>query len=75
MGTVCHNFDFVFVYLDEILVGSKDDAEHRTNLKELFYVWNDTDLSSTIVRPSHQPKQCHATSRQGRSHLKFSQAL
>ena len=28
MDTVCHNLDFVFVYLDDIMAASKDEAEH-----------------------------------------------
>ena len=36
MDTVCRNLDFVFVYLDDILVAGKDEAEHRMRLKELF---------------------------------------
>ena len=36
MDTVCRKLDFVFVYLDDILVASKDEAEHWMHLKELF---------------------------------------
>lgn len=36
MDTVCQPLDFVFVYLDDILVSSKSPAEHIHHLKKLF---------------------------------------
>ena len=34
--TVCQGLEFVFVYLDDILVASQDEDEHRTHLASLF---------------------------------------
>ena len=36
MDTVCQGLDFVFVYVDDILVASKDAAEHQAHLRLLF---------------------------------------
>ena len=36
MDTVCQGFDFVFVYVDDILVASKDAEEQQRHLRQLF---------------------------------------
>ena len=36
MDTVCQGLDFVFVYLDDILIASKDETEHREHFEKLF---------------------------------------
>ena len=36
MDTVCQSLDFVFVYLDGILIGSSSHHEHQKHLKILF---------------------------------------
>lgn len=36
MHSVCANLDFVFVYLDDILIASHDEAEHTKHLTQLF---------------------------------------
>lgn len=36
MDTVCRGLDFVFVYLDDILIASRDADEHLKHLRELF---------------------------------------
>lgn len=36
MDTVCAGLDFVFVYLDDILVASRNETEHLQHLRELF---------------------------------------
>ena len=36
MDTVCRGLDFVFVYLDDILVASTNQQQHSQNLRELF---------------------------------------
>ena len=36
MDTVCRGLDAVFVYVDDILVASRDAAEHKVHLRQLF---------------------------------------
>ena len=36
MDTVCQGLDFIFVYLDDILVASKDVEQHKAHLNGLF---------------------------------------
>ena len=36
MDSICQPFDFVFVYLDDILVASSTQAEHKNHLHLLF---------------------------------------
>ena len=36
MDSICQPFDFVFVYLDDILVASSTQAEHKNHLQLLF---------------------------------------
>ena len=36
MDSVCQSLDFVFVYLDDILVASASHTEHRKHLFRLF---------------------------------------
>ena len=36
MDDVCRELDFVFVYLDDILIASRSEVEHREHLRRLF---------------------------------------
>ena len=36
MDGVFQNLDFAFVYLDDILVASKSESQHRDHLKTIF---------------------------------------
>ena len=42
MDDVCHGLDFVFVYLDDILVRSRSESEHKQHLHQLFQRPRDT---------------------------------
>ena len=44
MDSVCQGFSFVFVYLDDILVASRDVDEHRDHLRQLFRRLQDAGL-------------------------------
>ena len=49
MDSVCRGMDFVFVYLDDILVASKDEGKYLKHLRQLF--------SRLEQHGRHQPKQ------------------
>ena len=36
MDTVCHSLDFVFVYINDILVASEDEVTHKDHLRQRF---------------------------------------
>ena len=36
MDSVCHELDFVFVYLDDMLIASANEQQHHTHLRLLF---------------------------------------
>ena len=44
MDSICQPFDFVFVYLDAILVANFTQAEHKNHLQLLFQQLADFDL-------------------------------
>ena len=44
MDTVCQDLDFVFIYLDDVLVASKTAEEHRVHLAKLFTRFRDFGL-------------------------------
>ena len=44
MDMVCQDLDFVFVYLDDVLVASKTTEEHRVHLAKLFTRFRDFGL-------------------------------
>ena len=52
MDTVCHGWDFAFVYIDDILVGSKD-IEHTNNI----FACCSSDFKSTAWS-STSPRAC-----------------
>jgi len=60
MDVVCQGLDFVFVYLDDILIASKSRKEHLEHLKQLFQRLSDHGL---VIAPN----KCEF----GRSELSF----
>ena len=44
MDTICQNLDFVFVYLDDILVASENKTQHLQHLRTLFTKLKDNSL-------------------------------
>ena len=45
MDTTCHGLDFAFVYVDDILVASKNIKEHKHHLQLLFQRLNDNGFA------------------------------
>lgn len=50
MDTVCQGLDFVFVYLDDILIFSQSKAQHREHLQQLFQRLRDNGLVISISK-------------------------
>ena len=50
MDSVCRGLDFVFVYLDDILVASRDVDEHRAHLAALFTKLQDHGLVLNVAK-------------------------
>ena len=36
MDRVCQDLNFIFVYIDDILVASKNSSDHKLHLRQLF---------------------------------------
>ena len=73
MDRVCRGLDFVFVYLDDILIGSRNEAEHLSHLRQLF---DRLRMYGLILNPQKckfgQPKiefLCHLINKNGASPL------
>ena len=50
MDTVCHGLDAVFVYMDDILVASPEEAPHKLNLRQLFERLRDHGLVINVAK-------------------------
>ena len=50
MDSMCRGLGFVFVYLDDILVASRDAAEHRAHLAALFTRLQDHGLVLNVAK-------------------------
>ena len=50
MDTVCRGLDFVFVYLDDILIFSKSPEEHKSHLHQLFQRLQDNGLVISLAK-------------------------
>ena len=50
MDTVCQGLDCVFVYIDDILVASRNAAEHKVHLRRLFQRLHDNDLVINVAK-------------------------
>ena len=50
MDTVCQGLDCVFVYIDDILVASRNAAEHKIHLRQLFQRLQDNDLVINVAK-------------------------
>ncbi len=50
MDTVCQGLDFVFVYIDDILVASRNAAEHKVHLRQLFQRLHDYGLVVNVAK-------------------------
>ena len=50
MDTVCQSLDFVFVYLDDILIFSRSRDDHKKHLKQLFDRLRDNGLVVSVSK-------------------------
>ena len=50
MDTVCQGLDFIFVYVDDILVASKDATEHEVHLRQLFQPLQEHGLVINVAK-------------------------
>ena len=50
MDTVCHGLDFAFVYIDDILVASRDVKTHKEHLHLLFQQLQDYGLIINVSK-------------------------
>ena len=50
MDTVCQGLDCAFVYIDDILVASKNVKEHKVHLRQLFQRLQDHDLVVNVAK-------------------------
>ena len=44
MDTTLRGLNFAFVYLDDILIASKTEQEHRSHLRQVFQLLNNAGL-------------------------------
>ena len=50
MGAVCQELEFVFVYMENILVASKDGPDHKDHLCQLFWCLQDHGLVINVAK-------------------------
>ena len=50
MDTVCHGLEAVFVYMDDILVASPEEASHKLHLNQLFECRRDHGLVIDVAK-------------------------
>lgn len=50
MDSITHDLDFVFVYIDDLLIASKSPAEHRRHLELLFSRFSENGLTINISK-------------------------
>ena len=50
MDKVCHSLDFVFVFLDDILVASSSEEEHLLHLRQLFQLLHEHGLVINVSK-------------------------
>ena len=50
MDTVCQGLDCAFVYIDDILVASRNVKEHKVHLRQLFQRLQDHDLVVNVAK-------------------------
>ena len=84
MDTACRGLSFVFVYLDDILIFSRSQGEHRAHLRQLFGRLQEDGLVISLSKckfgvneidfpmPSSQSADCASSSRKRRCNLLIS---
>ena len=58
MEKIMEGLDFVFVYLDDILISSVDKDEHRHHLREVFNLLHIAGLTINMRSPSFLYNVC-----------------
>ena len=59
MDTACRGLSFVFVYLDDILIFSRSQEEHRAHLRQLFGRLQEHGLVITLSKCKFGVNEIH----------------
>src|SRR5699024_5977998 len=50
LDSITRDFPFVFVYIDDILIASTSEVEHRQHLEQLFKRLSDNGLTINVAK-------------------------
>ena len=75
MDSIFGDLDFVFIYLDDILISSESEAEHNRHLREVFKRLSKAGLAINVDKSEFYTSehQTVAKTYSGRPRLSFAQ--